>query len=281
MKKIRIRSVLLAAALALVSALLPVGRAWAVTVSPTALFIDSRSPTGTLTLYNSGNRAEEIEVTFAFGYPVSDATGTVNVVLADTAAAGEPSVVPWLRAFPRRLVLQPGQRQTLRVMVQAPASLAPGEYWGRVVVHSRGGQAPVEQTQGEVRMQLEVETAIATAVLFRKGEVGTGIAVRGAQAAPGEGGVEFTIDLERQGSAAFLGRVRMEALSGGRVVAEAEDAVAVYRTLRRRYILPLPAGTRTEGLTVRYLVDTDRPDLPSGTLKAAPVNGTAPVTARP
>lgn len=281
MKPIRIRNVIQAAALALVFALLPLGRAWAVTVSPTALFIDSRSPTGTLTLYNSGTRPEELEVTFAFGYPVSDAAGTVNVVLVDTAAAGEPSVVPWLRAFPRRLVLQPGQRQTLRVMVQAPPTLAAGEYWGRVVVHSRGGQTPVEQTQGEVRMQLEVETAIATAVLFRKGEVATGMAVRGATASLGAEGVAFSVDMERQGTAAFLGRVHAEVLSGGRVVAEIEDAVAVYRTLRRSYILPLPAGTRTEGLSVRYVVDTDRPDLPSGALRAAPVTGTTPVSVRP
>ena len=282
MKPIRIRSVIQAAALALVFALLPMGRAWAVTVSPTALFIESRSPTGTLTLYNSGNRPEEPEVTFAFGYPVSDAAGTVNVVLVDTAAAGEPSVVPWLRAFPRRLVLQPGQRQTLRVMVQAPPTLAAGEYWGRVVVNSRGGQVPVEQTQGEVRMQLEVETAIATTVLFRKGEVATGMAVRDARASLTEGGVAFSVDMERQGTGAFLGRVKAEVVApGGRVVAETEDAVAVYRTLRRRYILPLPAGTPSAGLTVRYLVDTDRPDLPSGALKAAPVNGTVPITARP
>ena len=276
------RTRLRAAALALVCALLPMGRAWAVTVSPTALFIDSRSPTGTLTLYNNGDRPEELEVKFAFGYPVSDAAGTVNVVLVDTAATGEPSAVPWLRAFPRRLVLQPGQRQTLRVLVQAPPTLANGEYWGRVVVHSRGGQAPVEQAQGGVRMQLEVETAIATAVLFRKGEVATGMAVSGAGASLAEGGVDFSLDLQRQGGAAFLGRVRVEVLApGGRVVAETEDAVAVYRTLRRRYILPLPAGTRTEGLSVRYLVDTERPDLPSGALQAAPVTGTIPVAARP
>lgn len=255
-------------------------RAWAVTVSPTALFIDARNPTATLTLYNGGTVPEEVEVSFAFGYPISDAEGTIRVELRDSAAAGEPSVVPYLRAFPRRMVLQPGQRQTLRVMVQAPASLPAGEHWGRVVVTGRGGQPPIEQTQGDVRMSISLETAIATTVLFRKGEVSTGAAVRAAEARTVAEGVQFTVDLERQNGGAYLGRVLAELVApDGTVAATAEDAVALYRSLRRRFVLPAPAGGLRPGFTVRYRVDTDRSDLPdAGHLKAAPLTGTVPVT---
>jgi hypothetical protein len=62
---------LLAAAL---FALAPMA-AHAVTVSPNALYIDSRTRSGVLTLYNPGSAAEEIDITFAFGYPRSDALG--------------------------------------------------------------------------------------------------------------------------------------------------------------------------------------------------------------
>ena len=41
------------------------------------------------------------------------------------------------------------------------AGTADGEYWGRVLVKSRGGEPPVEQTQGNVRMQLALETTFA------------------------------------------------------------------------------------------------------------------------
>jgi hypothetical protein len=267
------KSLVLAALLALA----PAGRAWAVAVSPSALFLDTRSPAGTLTLYNGGSRPEELEISFAFGYPQAGEDGVVRVEMVDTAPAGEPSIVPWMRAFPRRLVLQPGQRQTLRVMVQPPADLPPGEHWGRVLIHSRGGQAPIEQQQGGVRMQINVETVIATAVLFRKGEVNTGITVAGT-AAPAAEGVRVSLDLARQGNAAFLGRVVTELVApDGRVVAEREDAVSVYHTLRHVVVLPLPAGTAAAGYTVRYRADTDRPDLPPGSLSAAAVTGTVPV----
>ena len=268
------KCLVLAALLALVPA-----RAWAVAVSPSALFLDTRSPAGTLTLYNGGSLPEELEISFAFGYPTTGDDGAVRVEMVDAAPAGEPSIVPFMRAFPRRLVLQPGQRQTLRVMVQPPADLAPGEHWGRVLVRSRGGQAPIEQQEGGVRMQINVETVIATAVLFRKGEVTTGVAVTGATAAPVEGGVRASVELSRQGNAAFLGRVVTELVApDGRVAAAREDAVSVYRTLRHTVVLPLPAGAAAAGYTVRYRADTDRPDLPPGALTSGAVTGTVPVS---
>jgi P pilus assembly chaperone PapD len=251
--------------------------AHAVTVSPTAVYITSKNPSALLTLINTGSRPEEIELSIGFGYPVSDSLGVLRVDIVDTAASGEPSLVSYLRVFPRRLVLQPGQRQVVRVMVAMPASAADGEYWGRVLVKSRGGEPPIEQTQGGVKMQLSLETTFATAVFFQKGEVKTGIEVPSATAHRMGDSVQFTIDLERGGNSAFLGRIRAELLDGkGASVAEVEDVVAVYRTLRRRFVLrtgkPLPAGA----YTVRYLVDTDRPDLPpqGPTRVAEPVRGT-------
>jgi P pilus assembly chaperone PapD len=271
----KLRTPLLLALLSLAGAV----RAHAVTVSPTAVFIDARSPTATLSLYNNGTAPEEVEISFGFGYPSSNAEGELQVQIQDSAAAGEPSVVPWLRAFPRRLQLQPGQRQTLRVMVQAPAGTADGEYWGRVLVRSRGGQPPIESTQGQVHVALNVETVVATAVLFRKGPVTTGAAVRSASASLAGDSVRFTVDLDRQGNAVYLGRVQARLRdASGRVVGSAEDALALYRSLRRRFAIALPAGASRAGLTVEYVVDTERPDLPpAGPLKAPPVTGTVPV----
>jgi P pilus assembly chaperone PapD len=280
MKRFRsLRSSVVSAALIALALTLAAVPAAAVTVSPTALFIDSRSPSATLTLYNGGTVAEELEVSFAFGYPVSDAQGRVTVDLVDTAAAGEPSLVPYLRAFPRRLTLAPGQRQTLRVLVQAPGTLAAGEYWGRVMVRARGGQPPIEQTQGNVRMQLSVETVVATAVLFRKGAVDTGVRLVSATAELARDSVRATFDVERTGSAVWLGRVSAQLVGpDGRVVGETGDAVALYRSLRLRFVLPLPAGAPRSGYTVRYVLDNERPDLPSpGHVTAPPINGTTPV----
>jgi P pilus assembly chaperone PapD len=252
--------------------------AHAVSVSPTALYIDSRTRTGVLTLYNPGTLPEEITVDFAYGYPQSDSAGNVSVSTTREPPPGEPSAMAWMRAFPRRLLLQPGQRQVVRVLVEPPAELADGEYWARVLISSRGGQPPIEQTQGDVRLQLNVQTTLVMAANYRKGDLRTGVEVTAASARHTADGVQLQVDLSRSGNAAFLGRMRAELLdAGGAVVSTLYDDVAVYRTMRRRLTFAVPASA-AGALTVRIHIDTEREDLPpGGALPAAPIDQSIPV----
>lgn len=253
-----------AAAIGLVLMCVLTLRASAVAVSPVALYVDDRTRTGTLTLYNPGTRPEEIEIGFGFGYPQSDSAGNVSVPVSEAAPAGEPSALEWLRAFPRRMVLEPGQRQVVRVVVQPPPGLDEGEYWARVLVRSRGGQPPIEQRQGDVRMQIDVETVVVVALNYRNGAVSTGLTVRGATAVRTDSAVTATIDFARTGNAAFIGRVGAELLdASGRVVAKADEVLAVYHDIRRRIHLPMPSQL-TGPLRVRFVMDTQRDDLPPG-----------------
>jgi hypothetical protein len=238
-------------------------RAAAVSVSPLAVYIDDRSRTGTLTLYNPGSRPEEIRVEFGFGYPTSDDEGNVTVNVTEAAPAGEPSALPWLQAFPQRLVLEPGQRQVVRIIARPPSGLPQGEYWARALVRARGGQAPIEQRTGDVSVSIEVETVVVVAVNYRNGAVSTGLRVDAASAEAVGDTVAATVDLTREGNAAFLGRLRVELLdAAGRVVAEREEVLAVYRSIRRRVLVAVPEGAVP--VTARLTMDTRRSDLPPG-----------------
>jgi hypothetical protein len=176
-------------------------------------------------------------------------------------------------------VLQPGQRQVVRVMVTMPPGAADGEYWGRVLVKSRGGEPPIEQAQGEVKMQLSLETTFATAVFYHKGEVKTGVSITSVSAKRLADGAQLTMDLKREGNSAFLGHVKAELVdASGATVAELEDVVAVYRELRRRFLVRTPSALPAGSYTVRYVVDTERPDLPpQGPTKSAAIRGTVEV----
>lgn len=248
----------------------------AVSVSPMSVFMSHTSRAATITLYNPNPLPEEIEIGFAFGYPQSDSTGEVSVPLSEVAAEGEPSAVPWLRAFPRRLVLQPGQQQVVRILAQPPAGLEDGEYWSRILVTATGGRPPVEQqVQPDVRVAISMRTIIVASLNYRKGRPTTGIEVSAGRAVRTTDGVQVTLDMERRGEAAYLGRVRLELLDAqGRLVHEEEDVLSVYRTLRRRFNIP-----GMENVTqVRYRLDTERPELGSANVIAAPtVAGTLDV----
>ena len=267
------------AALALVLTLVCAREAAAVSVSPTALYIDSRTRTGVLTLHNPGTLPEEITIDFAYGYPRSDTAGNIAVELTREPAAGEPSAMGWMRAFPRRLMLQPGQRQVVRVMVDAPAGLAEGEYWARVLISSKGGQPPIEQAQGDQVLHLEVQTTLVMAANYRNGDVRTGVAVTSAAARRTGAEVTVELDLERTGNAAFLGSLRADLVDArGTVLGSAFDDLAVYRTMRRRLTIPVPEGA-AGALQLRLTINTERDDLPAGgALPAPPLTQQIPVT---
>ena len=271
---------LLAGALAMAGLLGAPEPADAVTVTPAALFIDHRTRSASLSLHNPGLTAEEIEITFAFGYAQSDADGRVQVVFLDSVPGHEPSAVPFLRAFPRRLRLEPGQRQLVRVLVQPPADLPDGEYWARVMVASTGGQPPIEQRTGEVRLQLEVRTVFAVALNYRHGTVATGLEIADARVERADSTVDLLLDMERQGNAAFLGRAVIDLLDeSGRVVSTLEQDVAVYRRILWRFALPLPEGRSPgAGWSVRWRVEAERQGEEAAALLPAPGgSGTVPL----
>jgi hypothetical protein len=184
--------------------------------------------------------------------------------------------VPWLRAFPRRLVLQPGQQQVVRILAQPPAGIDDGEYWSRVLVIATGGRPPVEQqVQPDVRVGISMRTIIVASLNYRKGRLTTGIKMTDASAVRTVNGLDVTLDMARQGEAAYLGRIRVELLdAGGAVVHEEEDIVSVYRTLRRRFTIPDMENVAR----VRYTLDTERPELGQANIITAPtVSGTVEV----
>lgn len=249
-----------------------------ITVGPPALYLDSRTPTAVVTLFNPGTEPVEASVEFAFGYPVSDREGNVSVPLTPGPTRGERSAVDWLRAFPRQVVLEPGQRQAVRVVVTPPAELPDGEYWARMVVDARGGQPTPTDTVGDVSLAVSVRTRNVLAVNYRSGIVETGVRVVSAAAARDADGVTFEVDLERTGNAAYLGRLRADVLDGtGALVASVLDDIAVYRVMRRRLVVPVP-DTAEGSLEVRMTITAERQDLPvGGALPATPVTVHIPV----
>ncbi len=239
------------------------GPLFSVSVSPMAVYLSNRSRTGEMTLYNAGTKPEEIRIEFAFGYPQTDGDGNVTVPLSAEAPAGEPSAVPWLSVFPRRMVLEPGQRQVVRILARPPAGLAEGEYWARALIRSRGGQPAIESQSGDVGVQIDVETVVVVAVNYRNGDVRTGVAVSHARASQVGDSTVVRLEVQRTGNAAFLGRLLVEALDERNdVVASAERVLAVYHSMSPRVALSVPPGGPP--VTIRYTLDTDRDDLPPG-----------------
>jgi len=250
-------------AVVLLCSLLPVD-AFAVLVAPHALFIDHRERSTVLYVHNPDDHPVEVEVKLSYGYPRGDGKGGIKVFLEDNPKAGEPSCATWVKALPRRMVLQPRQRQAIRLLAHPPAGLPDGEYWSRVIVSSEKAAEPRKLDHSEgVQVGLALATRTIISLNYRKGKVNTGVDLRHMRAQVDSAAVHLDLDLHRTGNAAWLGQVdAVLSDASGREVQRWNRALAVYEDLQRKLELPLDKAPLPGRYTISLQLDTERADLP-------------------
>jgi len=251
-----------------------------VVIAPHAVFIDARTRSGAVLLYNPNAEPVEVAVSFFFGYPATDSAGTVVVRTVDHPDSTSPSAAGWIQAFPRRLTVPPLERQTLRLLATPPAGLADGEYWARLVISAKGGQLPVtgvaDTARVKVGLTLEVRTIIG--VFYRKGAVHTGVTLSGLRTAVVGDSLAVWARLTQLGNAAYIGSAHAVLVdSTGRTLSEVKAPIGVYYTMQPRYALPI--GALAPGrYRLRLELSTAREDLaPELVLPSPPVRDSVEV----
>ena len=260
--------------IAFVAALIPSpSAAQGVLVAPHAVVMDHRTRSGSLSLYNPGDQPAEVSLSTFFGYPVTDSSGNFDLRTVDRPGADMPSAAGWLEAFPKRMVLQPNERQTVRLLARPPQALPDGEYWARLAVTAKAGSVPVSGVTDSagitIGLNLEVRTVIP--LQYRKGSVATSVRASGLSAEVEGDSLAVRVHLVRQGTAAYIGTVRGAlADASGRTVATFSSPVAVYYEVDPRFTAALPGGGVPPGpYRLKLEVTTEREDLPPETLVAA------------
>jgi P pilus assembly chaperone PapD len=256
-------------ALALIVSAAP---ASAIVLAPHALFIDHHTRSGILYIQNPGDDVEEVTIELEYGYPVSDSTGGVRIELIPNPPADAPSAAGWVRALPQRVRVQPGARQAVRLLAQPPAELPDGEYWSRIIVTSQAAQAPVTVSEEQaVRVGLTLEMRTITSLIYRKGQVTTGVALDNFAVESAGDTLIAAVNLSRNGNGAYLGKIEFVLTAAdGAEVGGWEQVVAVYYDLFRRYSLPT-TGLAPGNYRLRARLSTDRQDIAQTQLLPAPM----------
>lgn len=241
-----------------------------VVVAPHAVYLEHRTRSASITLYNPGADAAEVEIGSIYGYPVTDSVGDFMLHIPDSVDASMPAANAWIEAFPRRMTIPPLARQTVRLLARPPQGLSDGEYWSRVVITARGAVplASADTTGISIGLALEVRTIIP--LTYRKGALTSGVAITSLTAAPAGDSLLVRARLERQGSAAYIGTARGSLLDArGKTVARFEEPVAVYYDAEPWFRLPR-AGLSAGTYRLRLELVSERPDIAPELLLRAP-----------
>ncbi len=245
-----------------------------VLVAPHALYIDDARRTGALTLYNPNPDPAEVTISTAFGYPVTDSLGHFALRTSEGSDSTHPSAATWIQAYPRRLLIAPLERQTVRLLASPPTGLPNGEYWARLIITARGGKLPIAPTADTAAVHIQLDLVVNTniGIAYRKGPMTTGVTLSALRVRPVGDSIQIWSHLERHGNAAYVGTVR-HALddSTGQTRRSLNAPIAVYVTLDPSYTLGT-TGLAPGRYRLRYELVTEREDLdPAVVLRAPPV----------
>ena len=243
-------------------------------VAPHAVVIDHRTRSGSLSLYNPGDEPAEVSLSTFFGYPVTDSAGELRAQDRGAARPNMPSAAGWVEAFPKRMVLRPKERQTVRLLARPPAGLPDGEYWARLVVAAKGGTVPVSGVDDSsgvtVGLNLEVRTVLP--LQYRKGAVATSVRLEPA-GRRGRGGFPRRPAASRPAWAPPPSSAPFAAPSPTPRAARWRPSAArwpVYYDMEPRFTAALPGGRLPPGrYRLRVEVAAEREDLAPETLLAA------------
>lgn len=219
-------------------------------ITPKRLVLDAQSRDGSFRLVNTSDRAQSYELVWQ-QLRMNEMGGLDD---QGENAAGAASRL--LILAPTRVTLQPGERQTVRLIPRLPEGLPEGEYMSHLLFRPVTPPAPGTASGTGAAMQLAVRVGFSIPVILRHGNLAARAAIRpiGIDAAG------ITIEMQREGLASVFGNLSVfwgqpgrDGLQVGRL-----DGVAIYANLTRRTVtVPFdPASGVTVGaglLMVRYI----------------------------
>ena len=243
-----------------------------VAISPTTLVLDSKNKYATFQITNSSAVAQEVKLSFSFGYPQSDDLGNLVYNYDDPEEAKLHSAADWIRGLPKIFTLEPGGRQVVRLTVKAPRKLAAGTYWSRMKISSSQLSAEVgTRQQDAIAAQINFQVNQVFSVFYKHGSVDTGLEIQTVDTKLDDQTLKIFAHFTKQGNSPYLGTMwgRVYDVTGA-MVKEGKVLVSIYYDGLRKLELDvsdLPMGAYDLDVTL----ETGRTDIPDqDVIKATP-----------
>ncbi len=210
-----------------------------IAISPPYVYIDGKSGVGNIYITNNSTQSQEVEISFTFGYPSSDADGNLEMNYNDSVAYKQFALDPLVRAFPRTFILQAKQQRTVRVQVKPSPGMTDGFYFTRAKILGKPQTAEVAKPVADgISTKITYNFEQVIPAFYKRGKVTTGIKIDKIDAIQKDTLLLIKTSLERLGEAPFIGSMIAKLIdSKGKIVATSTSSTTAYFKVLRRYEL--------------------------------------------
>lgn len=236
-----------------------------VIISPYIVYMDEQNKFGSMIVQNESIEPYEISISFIFGYPISDSLGNRTMNYEQNPSDEMPSINDWVKAFPKKFILKPKERQTIRLMIKPPPNIDPGTYWTRIVTSSSPVEPDVDSSKGGVSAKLKFVLNQVTTAIYRKNKATTDIEV-GAPSMylDSTNTYQLLYPLIREGNSPFFGFLNLKVYDEqNKLVIDERDYISIYFDLVRNYELKkdlFPSGNYRAELEIEFNEQEDIPE---------------------
>jgi len=190
----------------------------------------------------------------------------------------EYSAKRMLRFVPKRFTLQPGERQTVRIMAQRPSDLADGDYHSHMLFREvplsdldKADLATERGTEKSAQFEVRALYGVAVPVIVQHGKIEAEMNLGAVNYIPASDGApaHLAVELTRTGNAEASGHLKIEFQKEGSpaIALITGQWIPIYREqpkiARRIPLTALPNGESLSGGIVTLTLTRDQP--PEGT----------------
>jgi len=239
-----------------------------VLISPYIVYTDQQNKFGTFLVQNESDEIYEISVSFIFGYPVSDSIGQLSMRYIEQDSSEYYSIAQTLRAFPRKFLLNPKQRQVVRMTVKTPDTLAAGTYWSRIVTSAAPHTIPTDTVNKGITARIKFVLNQVTTVLYRVEPAETGINIKNVIVSVDSNQLKVISAFERTGNSPFFGNLFVKIIdSTQNVVEEKKEFMSVYFDLVKNVDFDLTKFKSGKFKAEIQIVLNEKEDIPESNFK--------------
>lgn len=207
---------------------------------PTRVVLEKGERSATVIIKNSGN------ATGLYRIELEDKQMPETGILQTLEEGKDPySIIPMVRISPRRVTLDPGEDQRIRLMIRKPKNLEDGEYRSHLKVllaDSNVSGGTIRKKQKNVQVGVGTRLAVSIPVILRHGKTSQSVTMD--EAGIRRQGKHILLDLamSRTGNRSSFGDIKVVYTDqkGVSNIVKFHPGIAIYRgTDKRRISLPL------------------------------------------
>lgn len=206
-------------------------------VHPQVVFLDAKNRTGQITILNTNEDPKEIIISLEFGYPGYDSLGNHAMILGDTVPQAKISAAPYVKVFPKRLLLQPKEDQVVKFMLRNTSKLKDGIYTCRINILSKNPPEEIDTTYtDEISAKLDIQFTLRAALILRKGKLNCNLDITNTEYKVDSNNVDIIFDFKRSGNSPFLGTAELSISDlDGNEIASLKEPTPIYFDSRKSF----------------------------------------------